>query len=143
MTKVLVFIQHDQGKILKGSLVAVSAAKQLATAWGADGLVGVALGSGAKAAATEAASYGLTAVRFSENPLFEKYRAEPYARAIAVAARETAASTVVALASSTGKDALPRVAVLLDAAQASDIIGVNQDGTLKTKAWETLLTCGG
>jgi electron transfer flavoprotein alpha subunit len=131
MAKALIFIQHEQGKVSKGSLVAVSAARQLASAWGCDGLVGVALGAGAKAAATEAAGYGLGTAYFSESPLFEKYRAEPYSRAIALAAREAGASTVLALASSTGKDALPRVAVLLDAAQASDIIGVNGDGSLR------------
>lgn len=131
MGNVLVFIQHDQGKVQKGALVAVTAAKQLASAWGAAGVVGVALGTGSKAAAAEAAAHGLSEVRFSEDPIFEKYRAEPYSRAVALAARETSSSSVVALASSSGKDFMPRVAVLMDAAQASDIVGVNGDGSLR------------
>ncbi len=131
MGNVLVFIQHDQGKVQKGALVAATAAKQLASAWGASGVVGIALGTGAKAAATEAAAHGLSEVRFSEDQLFEKYRAEPYSRAVALAAREAGASAVVALASSSGKDFMPRVAVLMDAAQASDIVGVNSDGSLR------------
>lgn len=130
MGNVLVFIQHDQGKVQKGALVAVTAAKQLASAWGAAGVVGVALGAGSKAAAAEAAAHGLSEVRFSEDPIFDKYRAEPYSRAVALAARETSSSSVVALASSSGKDFMPRVAVLMDAAQASDIVGVNGDGSL-------------
>lgn len=131
MGNVIVFIQHEQGRVQKGALVAVTAAKQLATAWGCPGVVGIALGPGAQAAATEAAAYGLGNVRFSENQLFEKYRAEPFSRAVALAARETDSTSVVALASSCGKDFMPRVAVLLDASQASDIIAVNSDGSLK------------
>lgn len=131
MSKILLFIQHSNGKVLKGTLVALQAARELQAAWGASGIVGLALGAQAKNAADTMVGYGLSSVRFSEDTLFEKYRAEPYARAIALAARELAASSVVGLASSSGKDALPRVAALLDAAQASDIIGVNADGSVK------------
>jgi electron transfer flavoprotein alpha subunit len=131
MSNVLLYIQHDHGKVLKGTLSALSAARELRSSWKGGEVVGVALGAGAQAAAQEMLQFGLTRVRFSSDPLFEKYRAEPYARAIALAAKELGASTVVGLASSTGKDALPRVAALLDAAQASDIIGVNGDGSLK------------
>ena len=131
MGKVLVFIQHDQGRILKGSLVALSAARQLAAAWHCEGLVAVTLGPGAQVAANEASSYGFSTVRFSEAALFERYRAEPYSRAITLAAKELGADCIVALASSTGKDCLPRVSVLLDAVQASEVVAVNSDGTLK------------
>jgi electron transfer flavoprotein alpha subunit len=131
MGKVLLYIQHDAGRVLKGTLVALSAARELKAAWGASEIVGVALGAGASAAAQEMASYGVGSVKWSEDALFAQYRAEPYSRAIALAARELGADTVVGLASSTGKDVLPRVAVLLDGAQASDIIGVNSDGSLK------------
>ncbi len=131
MGKVLLFIQHENGRVLKGSLVALSAARQLQSCWGASEIVGVALGAGASQAAQEMTSYGLSAVKWSDNQLFHQYRAEPYSRAIALAARELSADTVVGLASSTGKDVLPRVAVLLDGAQASDIVAVNGDGSLK------------
>ena len=50
---------------------------------------------------------------------------------MAVAAKQFGCDCVVGLASSTGKDLLPRVAVLLDAAQASDVIGVHPDGSLR------------
>lgn len=131
MGKVLLFVQHENGRLLKGTLVALTAAKEIKTVWGASDIVGVALGAGAAAAAQEISSYGLAAVTWSEDALFAQYRAEPYARAITLAGRTLGADTVVGLASSTGKDVLPRVAVLLDGAQASDIIGVNSDGSLK------------
>jgi electron transfer flavoprotein alpha subunit len=131
MANILLFIQHVDGKVLKGTLSALSAARELKGPWQATQIVGVALGSGSQAAAKEMLGYGLSSVRYSENALFERYRAEPYARAITLAANELSASSVVGLASSSGKDALPRVAVHLDAAQASDIIGVNADGSVK------------
>ena len=131
MSNILLLIQHVDGKVLKGTLSALTAARELRGAWKASEIVGVALGKGAQAAAREMLGFGLSRVRFSEEALFEKYRAEPYARAITLAAKELDASTVVGLASSSGKDALPRVAVMLDAAQASDIIGVNGDGSIK------------
>jgi electron transfer flavoprotein alpha subunit len=131
MSTVLWFVQHDNGKVLKGSLAALSAARQLRSVWGCAGVVGVALGSGAQVAAQAAAALGVECVQYSDDALFEKYRAEPYARAVAVAARALDAAVVVGLASSTGKDMLPRVAAILDAAQASDVIGVNPDGSLK------------
>ena len=131
MSNILLVIQHVDGKVLRGTLSALTAARELKGPWQANQIVGSALGPGAQAAAKEMLGYGLSSVRFSENALFDKYRAEPYSRAIALAAKELSASTVVALASSVGKDALPRVAVLLDAAQASDIIGVKSDGALK------------
>lgn len=131
MGKVLLFVQHENGRVLKGTLVALTAASELRVAWGASEIVGVALGAGASVAAQEIASYGLSQVVWSESELFTQYRAEPYSRAIALAGRELGADTVVGLASSTGKDVLPRVAVLMDGAQASDVISVNGDGSLK------------
>jgi electron transfer flavoprotein alpha subunit len=131
MSNVLLYIQHDNGKVLKGTLSALAAARELRSAWKGGDIVGVALGSGAEMAAQEILKFGATRVRYSADPLFEKYRSEPYARAITLAAKELGATSVVGLASSSGKDALPRVAVMLDAAQASDIIGVNGDGSIK------------
>lgn len=131
MSTILLYIQHNGGKVLKGTLIALTAARELRSAWKGSQIVGVALGSGSQTAAKELLGYGLSSVRFSEAPLFEKYRAEPYARAISLVAKELQATTVVGLASSTGKDVLPRVAAMLDAGQASDIIGVNSDGSLR------------
>jgi electron transfer flavoprotein alpha subunit len=131
MSKVLVFVQHEAGKIAKGSLCALSAAKELRQCWSKDGVCAVVLGTGAASAAQEAAQYGVDSVRYSEDSLFEKFRAEPYARAVALAAKELNCDVVVGLASSSGKDMLPRVAVMLDAGQASDIIAVNDDGSVK------------
>lgn len=131
MGTVLVYIQHDNGRVLKGSCVALAAARELQAAWSESEIVGVALGPGAATAAREFSEFGATKSLYSEAELLSQYRAEPYARAVALAAKELGSTTVVGLASSTGKDMLPRVAVLLDGAQASDVIGVNSDGTVR------------
>lgn len=132
MSTILLFVQHDNaGKLLKGSLVALSAAKELQKVWGKAGISALCLGPSSAAAAKEAAQYGFTKVLFSESALFSKYRAEPYARAIALAAKELSADTLVAAATSTGKDVMPRVTAMLDGAQASEVVAVNSDGTLK------------
>jgi len=131
MSKVLVFVQHDNGKVGKGSLCALSAAKELQTVWGKAGLCAVVLGAGAAAAARDVAEYGVESVCYSEDPILSKFRAEPYARAVTLAAKDSGCDVVVGLASSSGKDLLPRVAVMLDAGQASEIVAVNLDGSLK------------
>lgn len=131
MSALLVFIQHDNGRLAKGSLAALTAARELATVWGHTAVSAIVLGSGARAAAEAIAGFGVAAVRFSEDGLFTRYRAEPYARAVVAASVELGCTTVVGAASSTGKDLLPRVAALLDAGQASDVIAVNADGSLR------------
>ena len=131
MSTILLFVQQDNGKLVKGSLVALSAAKELQKAWNKSGIAAVCLGPGAGNAAKEAATFGFSQVLFSESALFAKYRAEPYARAIALAAKDSSADTLVAAATSTGKDVMPRVTAMLDGAQASDIVGVNADGSVK------------
>lgn len=131
MGKVILFAQHNEGKLIKSTLVSLTAARELEKVWKCSGIVGITLGSGAAAAAKELQGYGVDDVRYSEDAMFSQYRSEPYSRAIALAAKETGASVVVGAANSTGKDALPRVAVLLEGAQVSDIIKVNEDGSVK------------
>ena len=131
MSKVIVFAQINKGKLAKSSLIALTAARELQKVWGCTGVTAVALGEASQEAAQELLNYGVEEVRYSEDAVFSQYRAEPYARAIALAAKEMGANVVVGVANSTGKDALPRVAVLLDGAKVSDIIAVNEDGSLK------------
>lgn len=131
MSAVLLFVQHENGKVSKASLTALTAARELQKTWAKSGVHAIALGSGSRAAAEEALTFGLTGACFSEAALFEKYRSDPYARALVLAAKQCDSDVVVAAATSTGKDLLPRAAALLDAAQASDVIGIHADGTLR------------
>lgn len=132
MGNILVVLQQtSEGKLMKSALVAVSAARELQAAWKKGELVALALGAGAEKAADEAGEYGIGKCYFSEAQVFEKYLAAPYSEAVKGAVQASASDTVVAASTSTGKDLLPRVAAMIDASQASDILAVNSDGSLR------------
>ena len=131
MSKIIVFLEHSNGEIEKASLSAITAATELKGAWSASELLGVVLGAGAKAAAGDAAKYGLDGVLCSEDGALENYLSGTYADALAEICEQEGANTVVVAATTTGKDFAPRLTALLGAAQASDILGVNDSGTLQ------------
>ncbi len=131
MGNILLFIQHTSGKLPKASLAALSVALELKGKWGKGDIVGVALGGGSRSAAEEILHFGISKVYFSEDSRFEKYIAPVYAQALKKSFEDCGADTVVAAATSTGKDLAPFLAGLLDAAQASDIVAINADGSLR------------
>ena len=131
MAHILVFLQQNEGRLIKAALAAITAARELCAVWRRDGLVGVCLGQGAAKAADEAMCYGFSQVFYSQAAVFEKYLAPTYAQALRSALAAGACDVLVAAATSTGKDVAPRFAGLVDAGQVSEIVGVNQDGSLK------------
>lgn len=131
MSNVIIFLQQAEGKLPKTTLACVNAAKAIKTKWNKGKLVGVCLGKGAKSAAEDAVNYGLDGVLFTEAPTLERYLSIPYAQAMLQAAKSESADTIVIPATSNGKDFAPRISAALDAGQASDIVAVNDDGTLK------------
>ena len=130
MSNVLVVLGQQGGKLPKSTLATITAARELRSVWGKKGMVGLALGAGASAAAELARGFGFDRVLFSEQPALEKFLAPTYAIAIVAAAKEAQCDTVVLPATSQGKDCSARAAALLDAAQASEILAVNSDGML-------------
>lgn len=128
---ILVFLQHIDGELPKTALVTLEAASQIAKAWKQERIVTLCLGPSADKAAQNALQYGVSEALFSTDSSLEKYRAPHFAAAIISAAESAGAETIVSAATSTGKDTMPRVAAHFQAGQASDIIGVNSDGTLK------------
>jgi electron transfer flavoprotein alpha subunit len=131
MSVIGILLQHTEGKLLKGSLSALEAARQMAKVWSAQTIVGLTLGPGAESAAKEGAAFGIERVLFSEAPELAKYLAPAYAGAVLQFVSAVGVSAVVTPATSVGKDLMPRVAALLDAGQASEIVGVNPDGSLR------------
>lgn len=129
--KILVCIEQDGGEIQKSGLVALQAARELNDKWGGSGISALLLGSGAKGAAEKILAFGVEKAYFSEDSAFEKYRAVPYKEALLKALSSAGADTAVSAATTTGKDFMPRVGAALQAGQASDIIGVNDDGSLR------------
>jgi electron transfer flavoprotein alpha subunit len=125
MSGVLVFCQSDKGKLVKVSLSALEAARALAKGVP---IHAVLLGEQSKAAASELAGFGLAGIHVSESSEFSSFRSVVYAEVLARLSNSLSCTTVVVAASSAGKDLAPRVAYLLDAAQASDIVAVLPDG---------------
>ena len=124
MAEVLVVAEHDNAKLDKATLHAVSAAAELG---GVNVLVA---GHGAGAVAEAAAAVaGVAKVVHVDDAIYENPVAEDMA-ALVVAMAD--GYDVFACGSSTfGKNLMPRVAALLDVAQISDIVEVLGEDTFK------------
>ncbi|HJE23126.1 MAG TPA: FAD-binding protein [Methylorubrum populi] len=121
----LLYVEHANGQIKDGTLKALTAAKQLGQP-----IHALVLGSGSKAAADAAAKLdGVEKVLNSEESVYDHDLAEPTAALIAAIAEPY--DSIVAAATTTGKNTLPRVAALLDVAQISDIIKVVSPDTFE------------
>src|SRR3984957_11970069 len=128
MGDVLVFAEHQGGHFPKTTLIAVHAGLELARKRGGNCLA-VIMGAGADSAAAEIAKYGVSKVVVLEDPRLEHHLADAAAQAIAALTKSTGAETVLATATALGKDLMPRLAARLNAAMASEIIAINDDGT--------------
>lgn len=131
MSNILVFLEQINGKLLKSSLVAINAASQLKSAWSKSALLGICLGPNAAQAAQSALTYGMNSVIYSEEAQFEKYRALAFSQAVLQVFKQEACDTFVGCSTSSLKDFSARVAAALEAGQASDILAINPDGSLK------------
>jgi electron transfer flavoprotein alpha subunit len=133
MSNVLVVAEHLHGKFPKTTLVGVTAAKTLAEKSGGKA-IGVVLGKGVDALASELASYGLDVVAL-DGPQFEHYVADAYTAAIADVVKQKGIEDIVATATAVGKDLLPRLAARLGAAMVSDISAIVDSTTFVRPMW--------
>jgi electron transfer flavoprotein alpha subunit len=120
---ILVLAEHDHQSVRKSTLNAVAAAQKI----GGDVHVLVAghnAGGAAKAAAQIA---GVAKVLHADAPPLGEFLAENVAALVAGLAKGY--SHVLAPATSTGKDVMPRAAALADAQQISDIVSVESPDT--------------
>ncbi|HEV8245338.1 MAG TPA: electron transfer flavoprotein subunit alpha/FixB family protein [Polyangiaceae bacterium] len=116
----------EDGSVKKATLSAISFAKAALPAVGGAFSILV-LGSNCASAATELAAYGAAKVFVCDDPTLAHYTAEHYAPTVAELGKGYA--LLVATATSTGKDLMPRVAARLDAAYAGDCAGVSAQGS--------------
>jgi len=129
MAKVLVYIEHAHGKLLKSSLVAIRAGQEISKKGGGD-VTALVLGSGVDAIASEVAGHGVQSVVALDDARVKDYVADLHAKAVAHVAKDKGATWVIAAATAAGKDFMPRVAHHLDAGMASDITAFNDDGSI-------------
>src|SRR5687767_10639270 len=116
MGNVLAFCEFFDKGLRSSALSNLSFAREAAQAHGGDVIIAL-IGKGAAEAATDAAKHAKKVVVVDDAAL-EHYVAETYAPILARVAKEQGATVVSATATSTGKDLIPRAAVLLDAGQA-------------------------
>jgi len=121
--KALVIAEHDNHSLKAATASLVAAALQLS-----DQVEVLVAGSGCSEVAKAAASIkGVNKVLLADKPCFEHQLAEAMSALIVPLA--TAYGAVLAAASTTGKNFMPRVAALLDVAQISEIVAVVDNET--------------
>ena len=122
---ILLLADHDKAQLSEQTAKALTAAQKI----GSEVHVLVA-GSGAKAAAEQAAKLsGASKVLVADDASLANNLAEPLAATIVSLAGNY--DTIIAAATSVGKNVMPRVAALLDVAQVSEIIEVVSADTFK------------
>jgi electron transfer flavoprotein alpha subunit len=131
MANVLLVAEHFEGKLKRATLSAVTAARALAKGGKITALV---LGKGVSGPAAELAPYAAE-VLAGDDARLEHPVADTWARAIEKAAKDSGAEWVVAAATAQSRDILPRVAARLSAGMASDVMSVNDDGSLRRPMW--------
>jgi len=122
---ILVIAEHDNRALNSVTLNALQAAKAI----GGDIQLLVA-GHNCQAVAEQAAAAeGVSKVLLADSPAYEHRLAEPLSKLIATLGKDY--SHVLAPASTSGKNLMPRVAALLDVAQISDITAVLSSDTFQ------------
>lgn len=124
MDKVLVFVEHHSGQIKRSSQEILSAAK----AHGKE-VHALALGAGTASLKDQAGKFGASQLHVFADSKADGYNSEIFTAAVVQVLKEVSPQLVLAAASSTGKDLWPRVSAKMDAALATDCVGLKISGT--------------
>jgi electron transfer flavoprotein alpha subunit len=127
MNPVLLLAEHDQGRLKRATLAALSFARALAAETGSPIEV-LLLGENLAELSQQLRAYGAACVLVADDPRLRHPLADRYAAALAAIARQRNAAFLLAAASTFSKDILPRAAALLDAGMVSDVVGVLREG---------------
>jgi electron transfer flavoprotein alpha subunit len=119
----LVFLEHHEGELQKGSLGALAKAAELE---GGD-VAAVVLGSGVEELAGRAGRYGAGAVFVADDPAFEKPLPQPRVDALATLVREQGIDTVLFAASVLSADLAAGLAARLGAGLNWDLTDLVQE----------------
>lgn len=123
---ILVYAEHDNASLKKATLNTIAAAKQM----GDEVHVLVAGSNNQAVAAAAAKAEGVSKVLVADNAAYEHQMAENIALLVSDVAGGNY-SHVVAAATTTGKNFMPRVAALLDVSMISDVTAVVDANTFK------------
>jgi len=126
--KSLVIAEHRNNVLKNSTLAAITFAKSIGEY---DILL---LSDDVSILSGKLAKYGAGKVYTGQDEIFANYLAQPYSQAVDQIVQDKDYDMVIAPATTTGKDFMPRVAARLEAGMASDIIGtVEEDGELLFK----------
>lgn len=123
--KILVVGETGPSGIRPESLEAVTAAFELANASGAE-LAGAVIGANAAGAAGEFAATGLSTVYLVDDARLTTDM--PITKALAVVVESAGADVVILAGTTTGRDVAARLGARLNAAVASDVVGLELSG---------------
>ena len=123
MARTLVFLEHHEGELQKGSLGALAKATSL----GAD-VHGVVLGAGVAEVAATAGDYGASVVHVCDDPALEAPLPQPRVDALAKLVVNMGAETVIFAASVLAADVAAGLAARLDAGLNWDLIDLVEEG---------------
>lgn len=127
---ILIIAEHDNNELKTSTLNAVSAALQIAGTLQTDDITVLVAGENCQAVANSAAKISsVKKVLLADDAAYGHQLAENLAFLIASFGRDY--SHILAPATTTGKNTLPRVAALLDVGQLSDIVSVESAETFK------------
>jgi electron transfer flavoprotein alpha subunit len=124
--KVLIFCEHFEGKVKKGSLELLSNA----ATWGVE-THAILLGAPGKldGLTSELNKFAPHTIHLAESAGLDHYSAEGFAKVVADAAKALGADLLLTSVSAQAKDFFPRVAVKLDVGMASDCTELKLNGS--------------
>ena len=132
MSKVLVLADIYGGQLRRSTFAAISCAQQLTNLLAGADFEVVAMGRGAEAHGDALAGFGAARVHVYQGDAINEFTAEAWALALRDLGQSVGATHIICSAGSLGKDCMPRLAALLGAGMAADVLSVQHeaDGTL-------------
>jgi len=130
MSSVCIIAEHQNGKLKKSTLNAITFGRQAAEKLQAD-LCLLVIGHDVSGVADELKSYGASKIVLADAPDLANYTAETWSYAAAEAAKLCDGVIVGMSSGTTGKDMIPRVAVKLDAGMGSDVFAFDGEKFLR------------
>ncbi len=124
---VLVVAEQVQGAYRKVTFEALSAGRQMAAELGGD-LCAVVLGSGIEGIAAELGQYGAAKIIVADDAALADFTTDAYTTALARVIDQVKPGVVLLGATTQGKDLSARLSARLNAALATDTIGIKVDG---------------
>ncbi len=118
---VLVFVENTEGRFKKSTFEIVSFASAIAKQSGST-VTALSIGAVSDDELNKLGKYGASKVLNSTNEKLKTFSTQPYASAIAQAAKSEGAKIIVMAASFSGKGIAPRVAVKLEAGLGENVV---------------------